>query len=117
VEKMRKLGGTDPRLLGDAQMLEMFLPAFRNDVRVLEQYRRDAEVRISAPIVVMTAVDDPWTTVDDAMAWHEHTSGGGAIHTFDGGHFYLEQHADRVTTLIAEALGGHTPGMAFEIPR
>lgn len=109
VQQMRKLGGTDPRLLSDPEVLEMVLPAFRNDVRALEQYRQGPEVRISAPIVVMTAVDDPWTTVEDAMAWHEHTSGGSAIHTFDGGHFYLEQHAHRVITVITEALHGHTP--------
>jgi hypothetical protein len=30
------------------------------------------------------AIDVYWLhTVDDAMAWHEHTSGGGATHTFD----------------------------------
>jgi surfactin synthase thioesterase subunit len=108
VQQMRKLGGTDPRLLNDPDMLDMVLPAFRNDVRALEQYRRGVEVQISAPIVVMTAVDDPATTVEEAMAWHEHTTGGGATHTFDGGHFYLERHADRVTTVIADALRGHS---------
>jgi surfactin synthase thioesterase subunit len=117
VAQMRKLGGTDPRLLADPDMLEMVLPAFRNDVRALEQYRRGVEVRISAPIVVMTAVDDPATTVEDAMAWHEHTIAGGATHTFDGGHFYLERHADRVTTVIAEALRGHTADVGVDAPR
>jgi surfactin synthase thioesterase subunit len=117
IAQMRKLGGTDPRLLADAKMLEMVLPAFRNDVRAVEQYRRGPEVRISAPIVVMTAVDDPSTTVDDAMAWHEHTSAGAAIHTFDGGHFYLEQHAHRVTTVITENLRGPTSDVAVGPPR
>ena len=117
VEKMRKLGGTDPRLLSDPEVLEMVLPPFRNDVRAVEQYRRGPEVRISAPIVVMTAVDDPWTTVDDVVAWHEHTSGGGATHTFDGGHFYLQQHAHRVVTVITDALRGHSPDVAVGLPR
>ena len=117
VQQMRKLGGTDPRLLADADTLEMVLPAFRNDVRALEQYRRGAEVQINTPIVVMTAVDDPATTVEDAMAWHEHTTAGGSTHTFDGGHFYLEQHPDRVTTAIAEALRGHTADLGFGPPR
>jgi surfactin synthase thioesterase subunit len=109
VEKMCELGGTDPRLLSDPGVLEMILPAFRNDVRALEQYWQSPNVRISAPIVVMTAVDDPWTTMEDAMAWHEHTSGSGTTHTFDGGHFYLERHAHRVSTVIAETLRGRTP--------
>ncbi len=112
IEEMRKLGGTDPRLLSDPSMLEMVLPPFRNDVRALEQYRRGREVRIDAPIVVMTAVDDPSTTVPDAMAWHEHTTGGGAMHTFNGGHFYLDQHARRVVAVIGKELGGYAPDIA-----
>jgi surfactin synthase thioesterase subunit len=109
VKKMCELGGTDPRLLGNKEMREMVLPAFRNDVWALERYTPSPDVRISAPIVVMTAVDDPSTTMEDAMAWHEHTSGGGTTHTFDGGHFYLERHAHRVITVIAETLRGRTP--------
>lgn len=84
---MRKLGGTHPRPLADADVLEMVLPAFRNDVRAVEHYWRGPKVRINAPIVVLTAVDDPWTTMDDAKAWQEHTAGGGAVHTFERGHF------------------------------
>jgi surfactin synthase thioesterase subunit len=106
IHRMRTLGGTDPLLLADPRMLEMVLPAFRNDIRALDLYRRDSEVRIGAPITVMTAVDDPLTSVDKATAWEEHTSGGCTLHTFDGGHFYLEKHAHRVVTVIAETLRG-----------
>lgn len=104
VEQMRKLGGTDPRVFDDAELLQMALPAFRNDFRATEQYRRGTDVQIRAPLVVMTAVDDPRTTVDEATAWRDHTSGGTALHTFHGGHFFLERHASRVIGLIVETL-------------
>jgi surfactin synthase thioesterase subunit len=52
----------------------------------------------------MTAVDDPRTTVEEATAWREHTSGSLEMHTFDGGHFFLEQHAGRIISVIAETL-------------
>ena len=104
VERMRKLGGTDPRLLGDADFLQVALPAFRNDLRATEQYRRSLDARIHAPVVVMTAVDDPRTTLEEATAWRDHTSESLEVHTFDGGHFFLEQHAGRVISLIAETL-------------
>lgn len=104
VEYMRKLGGTDPRLLEDAELRQMVLPAFRNDFQATEQYRRGVDMPISAPIVVMTAVDDPRTTVDEAAAWGDHTSGGAEMNTFDGGHFYLERHANRVIAMIGERL-------------
>jgi surfactin synthase thioesterase subunit len=112
VKEMRSLGGTDSRVLGDPELLEMVLPAIRNDYRAVERYSRGTEARISAHVVVMTAADDPRTTVEEAVAWGEHTSGGSTLHTFDGGHFYLEQHAARVISVIAETLRDRVPARA-----
>ncbi len=101
---LRDLGGTDPRVLNDPEMLAAFLPAFRNDYRALQQYHRGTEVGISAPVVVMAATDDPKSSLADARAWLEHTSGGGEVHTFEGGHFYLEKQSQKVIEVIAQKL-------------
>lgn len=110
LDVMRDLGGTDPRVLNDPDMLATFLPAFAGDYRALQKYHRGTEVAISAPVVVMAATDDPKTSVDDARAWLEHTSGGGEVHTFEGGHFYLEKQPQRVIEVIAQALRGTEGG-------
>ncbi|MFC3964145.1 thioesterase II family protein [Nocardia jiangsuensis] len=102
--EIRKLGGTDSRVLTDPEMRDMVLPAIRNDYQAVEKYHADAGARITAPIVVLTATDDPRTTVAEAEQWHEHTAAGGTLHTFDGGHFYLEKHAKRVVSVIAHTL-------------
>ena len=104
VEVMRKLGGTDPRVLNNPELLDTFLPAFRNDYRALQAYHRPPTVGIGAPVVVMTATDDPKTSLADARAWHEHTTGGGDVHTFTGGHFYLEKQSQRVIDIVASTL-------------
>lgn len=104
VDVMRQLGGTDPRVLENKEMLETFLPAFRNDYRALQAYHRGTDIGIGAPVVVMTATDDPKTSVADASAWHEHTSAGGTVHTFSGGHFYLEKQPQQVIDVIATTL-------------
>ena len=109
VEQMRNLGGTDQRIFDDEELLQVALAAFRNDFEATERYRRSTDVQIGAPLVVMTAVDDPRTTFDEAIAWQAHTSAGTALHTFDGGHFFLERHAGEVTALIAETLRGRVP--------
>jgi surfactin synthase thioesterase subunit len=101
---MRDLGGTDPRVLNNPDVLATFMPAFGSDYRALQKYHRGTEVGISAPIVVMTATDDPKTSLDDARAWHDHTSAGGDVHTFEGGHFYLEKQPQRVIEVIAQTL-------------
>lgn len=104
IEVMRDLGGTDPRVLADPDLLVTFLPAFRNDYRALQAYHRSTDVGISAPVVVMTATDDPKTSEPSARAWLEHTTGGGEVHTFTGGHFFLEKQPDRVISVVAEVL-------------
>ena len=101
---MRELGGTDPRVLNDPELLSTFLPAFRNDYRALQQYHRGTDIGIHAPINVLTATDDPKTSDAGARAWHEHTTGGGDVHVFSGGHFFLEKHPQRVIEVVASAL-------------
>ena len=110
VGEMRKLGGTDPRVLNNPDMLATILPAFRNDYRALQRYHRGTEVGIGAPVVVMAATDDPKSSVTDARAWLEHTSGGGDLHTFEGGHFYLEKQSQKVIEVIAEKLRASEQG-------
>ncbi|MDG4668223.1 alpha/beta fold hydrolase [Mycobacterium sp. 236(2023)] len=104
VEVMRQLGGTDPRVLNNPELLETFLPAFRNDYRALQQYHRGTDIGIAAPVVVLTATDDPKTSDDGARAWHDHTTRGGDVHTFTGGHFFLEKNPQRVIEVVASTL-------------
>ncbi|HEX2213272.1 MAG TPA: alpha/beta fold hydrolase, partial [Mycobacterium sp.] len=104
IDVMRDLGGTDPRVLGDRDLLETFLPPFRNDFRALAAYSRGPEVGVGVPLVVMTATDDPKTSEDDARAWDVHTTGPVEVHTFTGGHFYLEKQAPRVIDVITQKL-------------
>ncbi|BBX19847.1 thioesterase [Mycolicibacterium duvalii] len=103
IDVMRDLGGTDPRVLGDQDLLETFLPPFRNDFRALAAYNAPG-TGVRAPLVVMTATDDPKTSEEDARAWDAHTSGPVEVHTFTGGHFYLEKQAPRVIEVIARTL-------------
>lgn len=105
VEELRSMGGTDARVLAEPELLEMVLPAMRNDYRAIETYRQEAGVRIGAPVVVLGATDDARTSVDEARAWHGHTTAApGAEHFFEGGHFYLEGHARDVVRIVAEEL-------------
>ncbi len=101
---LRDLGGTDPRVLANPDLLDTFLPAFRNDYRALQTYHRGTDIGINAPIVVMTATDDPKTSEAAARAWLDHTTGGGEVHTFTGGHFFLEKQPQRVIDVVAATL-------------
>ncbi|AYF31942.1 thioesterase [Micromonospora tulbaghiae] len=104
VREMRRLSGTDSRFLDDEELLAMILPAVRSDYTAIERYRMLPESRISCPITVLTGDSDPRTSLADAEAWEEVTTGAFTQHVFRGGHFYLADHQSEVINTITDAL-------------
>jgi surfactin synthase thioesterase subunit len=68
---------------------------------VAETYSCPPDVTVSCPITALTGSDDPKTTTDEAGAWARHTSGPFDLQVFAGGHFFLTDHADEITGLLA----------------
>ncbi|MEV7195513.1 alpha/beta fold hydrolase [Streptomyces sp. NPDC093510] len=90
IAQVRRLSGTDPRVLGNEEIMRMALPAIRNDYRAIETYRPEPGARVDCPLTVLVGDDDPTTTVAEAAAWSEHTTSGCDLRVFaGGGHFYL----------------------------
>jgi pyochelin biosynthesis protein PchC len=104
VRELVALDGTDPALL-DEEMLRLILPALRSDYRAIETYRCTADTTVSCPITVLTGDRDPRTTEAEAHAWQAHTTGGFALRTFSGGHFFLNDHRDAIARRITADLG------------
>ncbi|MFE3327516.1 thioesterase II family protein [Streptomyces sp. NPDC059176] len=101
VAELKALGGTDATVLEDEEVLQLALPAIRGDFRAVARYRYAGAPPLRAPVQAHVGLDDPRVTVEEARAWADHTSGGFALHTYPGGHFYLDEHAPRVIGAIA----------------
>jgi surfactin synthase thioesterase subunit len=106
VANLKRLSGTNARVLEDSEVVEMILPALRSDYRAVETYRYRGDVRLSCPITVFTGDVDPQVTMAEALAWRAHTEGAFRIEVFSGGHFFLNDHADEVRAFIREQLTG-----------
>lgn len=105
VAEVRRLAGSASVLLDDDEMRALFLPTLRSDYGAIERYRPEPpDAAVTCPIVAVTGDADPATPVDDAAAWREHTTGEFRLEVFRGGHFYLEQHSEEVTRLVADTL-------------
>ncbi|QNP68025.1 thioesterase [Streptomyces roseirectus] len=104
--EMKRLAGTDSRLLGDEEMLQMILPALRNDYRAAELYRPDRYHHIKTPVTALTGDTDPKAPLDAVQSWADHTSGEFRMHVYPGGHFYLVGQAAQVITEIRTTLAG-----------
>ncbi|MEV0221364.1 alpha/beta fold hydrolase [Streptomyces sp. NPDC050704] len=104
--EIKRLAGTDSRILGDDEVLRMVLPAIRSDYRAAELYRPERVHRVSCPVTALVGDADPKAPLDDVRAWREHTSGAFAMDVFPGGHFYLTEQAPRVIRRVTDALAG-----------
>ena len=100
LRELRELDGTDGRLLQDEEIVRMAMPSIRADYRAVETYRLADATPVSCPITVLTGDADPKTTVAEALAWKELTSGGFTSKVFRGGHFFLVEHQQAVYTLL-----------------
>ncbi|EST37921.1 hypothetical protein N566_10395 [Streptomycetaceae bacterium MP113-05] len=105
IAELRTLSGTDQRVFGDEELLRMVLPAIRNDYRAAETYTCPPDVRVEAPITVLSGEDDPKASREEVEAWRTHTSGEFDLQMYPGGHFFLVEHAAEVLRVIGERLG------------
>ncbi|NJC72073.1 thioesterase [Planosporangium thailandense] len=90
VAAVGRMGGTPPEVLGEPDLLQMFLPALRADFELSETYRPLPGGRLRCPVVAYMGVDDPEVDRNGLLRWHEETSGAFTLRLFAGDHFYLK---------------------------
>lgn len=98
---MVDLGGTDPRLLEDEDFVELLVMAVRADYRALSGYRCGPDEQISADIHALRGDRDHRISPQWSQRWSSHTTGRFELSTFQGGHFYLDEHRDAVAALVS----------------
>ncbi|HKS46089.1 MAG TPA: alpha/beta fold hydrolase [Amycolatopsis sp.] len=108
VAELKNLSGTDAALLDDEELLRMILPAVRNDYRAIETYERPPGAPLSTPIVALIGDDDPKSSVNEAKAWAEETTGDFSLRVLPGGHFYLASQQRAVLETITERVRAYT---------
>jgi surfactin synthase thioesterase subunit len=102
--ELKKLSGTDARILGDEEIMRMALPAIRADYQAAETYRYTGGARLRCPVTALSGTADPKAPLDEVRPWAGHTDGEFELHTYAGGHFFLADHQPAIITLIREHL-------------
>ncbi|MGW1893525.1 thioesterase II family protein [Streptomyces sp. NPDC002004] len=100
VQELRRTEATHRDLLDNSSLVQAFLPVIRGDYRLSETYRPLPGARLHIPVTVLYGDRDseihPW----EAEEWREVTDGSCEFRTFEGGHFYLEEHREPVVELL-----------------
>ncbi len=112
VAEMGTLGGTDPRILAEPELVEMILPPTRADYQAIETYAPEPDAVISTPVVAMIGDSDPRVTTAEAELWRKHTTASFELRHLPGAHFYLLDQQPALVTALTQVLtatsGAHT---------
>lgn len=104
VAHLRMLSPAGAAVLDEPELRELLLPVMRADFTVCDTYTHPARPPLRTPIMVLAGDADPTVPAGSLAPWRELTTGATAVHDFPGGHFYLDDHLDRVLGLVAAGL-------------
>lgn len=107
-QKLIDLGGTPPDFFDHPELVELFLPALKNDFQIVEtaQYE-DSIMPLSSDISVLIGKEDI-LTLEQQEAWSNYTQQNCKIYYFEGGHFFFVDETHRVTGIINQVLSSHS---------
>jgi medium-chain acyl-[acyl-carrier-protein] hydrolase len=104
IRALGELAGTPAEVLDNREMLELYLPALRADLRFSEGYRHEAGPVLRCPIFAFGGVEDREVSETELAAWGAQTSGEFKLTMLSGNHFFLHDKTERLVTEIAQSL-------------
>lgn len=99
-EKIIDLGGTPPEFFDHPELVEIFLPALKNDFKIIETavYKEEISL-IPCDISVLIGKDDD-LTIEERNGWKNYTAHQAFYHYFEGGHFFLLEKVKEIAQII-----------------
>ena len=89
MEKIFSLGQTDSEIMNEPELVDLLYDVFHADILVDETYSRyGALPKLSAPMVVMTGLQDDDAPAEDMQEWAKYTDGAFYFQLFDSDHFF-----------------------------
>lgn len=103
VEGLRRMGCDPSGALSDPEVAELFMPALRADLTIVESYGRARRARpLDIPVLALFGRDDLLTDAGDMADWAEHTAADYAYREFPGGHLFVRDHQAEVVAVVIE---------------
>ncbi|EHP44786.1 acinetobactin biosynthesis protein [Cupriavidus basilensis OR16] len=99
LDQVRRYGGLAPALESSAELLELFLPVFRNDFALVDRYRFKAAKPLACPLLAVCGDIEPDFTPQQLQAWEGYSSRWLGSRRFAGGHFYFSDSSVRAQLL------------------
>lgn len=108
---LERYGGIPDEILRHPDVLRLFLPRLRADMKAFETYRYSACEPLACPITAFGGRDDARVSAEDLVPWRLETAAAFEILLFAGGHFFLHSARPAVVSAVVRRLS-LTPGDA-----
>jgi medium-chain acyl-[acyl-carrier-protein] hydrolase len=89
IEELRRFNGTPQAALDNLELMEVFLPLLRSDMRLNETYVYDHEAPLDCPISAFGGLEDEVVSREELAAWSDQTRSRFNIHMLPGDHFFF----------------------------
>jgi medium-chain acyl-[acyl-carrier-protein] hydrolase len=112
IAHLGSLNGTPERVLRSRELMALLMPAMRADFKLLDAYVGSSDTVLPATLTLCGGRADDEVALDDLLAWRRVFAASGGLHLFDGGHFFINEHAAALVAVINQLVGtalAHAP--------
>src|SRR3990167_1418127 len=102
LKQLRSYQGTPESIFKDQELLKIFTPRLRADMKILDDYMFISGKKINCPILGMYGDDDQYVPDHLFSSWKELTQEAFFAREFSGGHFYINELRNQVINNIFE---------------
>ncbi|MGM9978313.1 MAG: thioesterase II family protein [Clostridium sp.] len=97
--RVTELGGMSPEILEDKELLKIFLPIIRNDIKVYNKYVfKEREEKIKSNVFVLYS--DEENDYDRIWEWRNYCVNNCNFTRFQGGHFFINKYLKDIIEII-----------------
>ena len=115
VRGLDEFNGTPKEILQNQDLVDLFLPLWKADFKMAEDYVDHATIRpVNASILAIGSKQDPWLTDDAISQWSRFTKAEFEEAIFEGDHFYLNQQTKALTERIKQTFLALDVGPAIQ---
>lgn len=105
LQAMDEYNGTPKEVLASKDLVELFLPLWRADFKMAEDYQSQATLNPTrSPIIAIGSDKDHWLSAESVAEWSKFTQSEFEQASFEGDHFYLNQEAKELTEFIEKRI-------------
>jgi surfactin synthase thioesterase subunit len=104
IDALRDYDGSPPEVLADRELMALLLPMIRADFTLGETYAYRPGPLLNLPITVLAGKADGHGAVASASNWCEETRATCTVHSFEGGHFFIQSAQDAVLACLRATL-------------